>query len=196
MNTKERLSENRKIKLLYKTILIVSGLVILVTTMYGLIESIRGYFTTGVVTVGEILVGIEWPLPYFAKPVTYLSFAIVAFWFSLVKLYQHSINNFSNLRVTLLSFIALLVAFGAAYEVLYNFTVWGALMSAEAFRGYVNPDFLNIPYPNPKVPWNLVFATKFFIALFVISSYSWIILQRRHSLYKEEVRTLKRRTVQ
>ena len=83
----------------------------------------------------------------------------------------------SQLKRSFLIFFSLIVAFGSGYEVLYNFTVWGALMSAEAFSGILNPDFLNIAYPNPKTPWNLVFATKLFIALFVISLHSLYILK-------------------
>ena len=67
------------------------------------------------------------------------------------------------------------------YEVLYNFTVWGALMSAEAISGYINPDFLNIAYPNPNTPWNLVFATKIFLAIFTSSLYSFYFLATNQS---------------
>ena len=60
-----------------KILILISGLTILVITIYGLILSVLGYTTEGAITIGEALVSIEWPLNFFAKPVTYLSFGIV-----------------------------------------------------------------------------------------------------------------------
>ena len=177
MNMKISAMEDPSVRRLYISIAIISAIFISVTSLYGLIEAVRGYLTDSIITVGENLVDIEWPLPYFAKPVTYLSFSLVAFWYSITHIYHKKFVEISQLKRSFLIFFSLIVAFGSGYEVLYNFTVWGALMSAEAFSGILNPDFLNIAYPNPKTPWNLVFATKLFIALFVISLHSLYILK-------------------
>jgi hypothetical protein len=37
---------------------------------------------------------------------------------------------------------------------------------------------LNIPYPNPKTPWSLVFATKMFLAAFVISAHAVYLISK------------------
>ena len=159
--------------LINKILILFSGLTILIITLYGLILSVLGYTTEGVITIGEALVSIEWPLDFFAKPVTYLSFGIICFIYNLLHYYKNQITKLSIFSRNIILFICFIFIFGAGYEVLYNFTVWGALMSAEAISGYINPDFLNIAYPNPNTPWNLVFATKIFLAIFTSSIYSF-----------------------
>ena len=60
------------------------------------------------------------------------------------------------------------------YEVLYNFTVLNAQMTA-GFIGGATPDIdrLSIAYPDTDRPWNLVFATKVFLAAFIISTHAF-----------------------
>ena len=50
------------------------------------------------------------------------------------------------------------------YEFVYNFMVWSSLITVDAMQGVMKLDTINVPYPNPKVPWNLVFATKMSLA--------------------------------
>jgi len=60
------------------------------------------------------------------------------------------------------------------YEVLYNFTVLNAQISAGIVDGVVpDIDSLTIAYPDPNRPWNLIFATKIFLAAFIISSHAF-----------------------
>jgi hypothetical protein len=40
-------------------------------------------------------------------------------------------------------------------------------------------DSINIPYPNPQTPWNLVFATKMSLAAFLISSHAFYIISKK-----------------
>ncbi|MDG6981630.1 MAG: hypothetical protein JRN51_11040, partial [Nitrososphaerota archaeon] len=58
----------------------------------------------------------------------------------------------------------------AAYEVMYNFMVWGSLFVIACQQGVAsvtcNPDTLSTVYP---AQWSLVFATRAFSSLFVIS---------------------------
>jgi hypothetical protein len=37
-------------------------------------------------------------------------------------------------------------------------------------------EIVSYPYPNPETPWNLVFATKMILAVFLISAYAYWIL--------------------
>ena len=58
------------------------------------------------------------------------------------------------------------------YEVLYNFTVLNVQMTAGVVNGVVpDIDKLLVAYPDPDRPWNLVFATKVFLAAFIISGH-------------------------
>ena len=60
------------------------------------------------------------------------------------------------------------------YEVLYNFTVLNAQMTAGIIDGVVpDIDKLLVAYPDPDRPWNLVFATKIFLASFIITTHGF-----------------------
>jgi len=60
------------------------------------------------------------------------------------------------------------------YEVLYNFTVLNAKITAGMIEGNVpNIDMLSIAYPDPDRPWNLVFATKVWLAALIISAHAF-----------------------
>jgi hypothetical protein len=39
-------------------------------------------------------------------------------------------------------------------------------------------DGISVPYPNPKTPWNLVFATKMTLSAFLISAHGFYIISR------------------
>jgi len=65
------------------------------------------------------------------------------------------------------------------YEVLYNFTVLNAQMTAGVIDGLVpDIDKLSVAYPDPDRPWNLVFATKVFLASFIISTHAFYLSTR------------------
>jgi hypothetical protein len=59
------------------------------------------------------------------------------------------------------------------YETIYNFLVLNAQITAGIVGGKVpDIDSLTIAYPDPNRPWNLIFATKMFLAGFIISSHA------------------------
>ena len=169
-------SENRSVRALYKYVAGISAIVVLTTTAYGLAEATRQYLTGGLITVGEALVTVEFPFPFFAKPITYLSVGSVVLWYALIQLNQERIQQMAHSRRSFLSLLAVVFAFASFYEMVYNFVIWNALITADAISGQIRIDLLNIKYPIPSIPWNLVFATKMFSALFAISLYSLIFL--------------------
>jgi len=58
--------------------------------------------------------------------------------------------------------------------------LWGAFFGEQLIRSLVtNPDIVTGPGP---IPWNLVFATKMFSSLFVISGYTVYFLRRIHQV--------------
>ena len=74
--------------------------------------------------------------------------------------------------MALLQLMLLGFAIITLYEVLYNFTVLNAKIAAGIIEGIVpDIDHLSIAYPDPNRPWNLVFATKMFLAAFIISAH-------------------------
>lgn len=163
-----------KTRKIYRLVSWVSGLTIVATIVYGIVASVAE--TGGGLAVGVVLVEIDWPFPpYFAKPVSYFSIAAVAFFYSTLKLWEQRIARWPSWLLQTLTLFGFVVAFASAYEVMYNFMLWGAIYSVEFLKNVTNPDFINTPF---TVPWNLVFATKAFSALFVISGYSVYFLRR------------------
>lgn len=70
-----------------------------------------------------------------------------------------------------LTIISLFAMFVSSYEVMYNFMLWGSLISSLSRNGAVehNIDMLVNPFPNPDMAWNLVFATKVFTTILFMS---------------------------
>lgn len=147
--------------------------VIVVVVVYGVVASL---ITTGTeLAIGIALVNIEWPLPFFAKPVSYFSVACVALFYSGMRLWEERIAKWPHQLLSFLQLAGFVVAFASAYEVLYNFMIWGAFFSVQILQGVSNPSLISTGVP---IPWNLDFATKAFSALFVISGYSVYYLRR------------------
>jgi len=171
--------DEERIRLLYKVIAVVAAVTMAVVCLYAL----GTYLKSGSEAVGDVLVRVEFPPPdvfplFYAKPVTWLSVSLAAFWFSLLQLLQPRFARISPFGRTVFQFIAFLAISITAYEVFFNFSLWSALMASNDLRGRLNPDVLINPYPNPEIPWNLVFATKVYTAALVMSLYSLYYLYR------------------
>ncbi len=160
---------DEKTRRLYRIVSWVSGLTALAVVIYGAVSAVVG------APVGESLVDVEFPFPYFAKPISYFSVASVAFFYSSTKIWEERISRWSPARLSFLQLFSFVVAFASAYEVLYNFMLWGSIFSVEVLRGILNPNIVVCCLP---VTWNLTFATKVFSALFAISGYAVYFLRR------------------
>jgi len=171
--------EEQRTRTMYKVVAWVSGITIVAVLVYGLVTAILG----GLQAVGTSLVDVEFPVSFMAKPVTYLSIASVTFFYSSMQLYQNSIARWPLFRLSLIQLFAIVVALSSAYEVLYNFMLWGAFLSNELLTTSIQALYAinNATSPGP-VPWNLVFATKIFFSLFIISGYGVYFLWRIHRL--------------
>lgn len=172
-------SEKEKIKSLYRAVCLITGTIIVITIIYGVVATI----TQGADVVGETLVNIEFPsmslaILFYAKPITWLFASVIAFWFSFIELNKERIMRLSSVKKHYMMLISFFVGAMALYEVLFNFTLWGGLIAAHEAAGTLNPDFLKNPFPNPKIPWNLVFATKLILALTINAFYTFFFLWR------------------
>lgn len=170
-------SDGREL-LVYKVVALISGIVMVLSFGYGVYEMFLEYITTGSFVIGAAMVSIEFPYKYFAKPVTYFAVSLVVFWYSIMHIVHKKIISLSKEVKALLSIIALGIAYVSGYELLYNFMVWDAIVVTQMFKGNVNIDQATIGYPDPNLPWNLVFATKLFSALFVIALYTFYYLTK------------------
>jgi hypothetical protein len=173
-----RKSEQRT-RLMYEVVAWVSAITIIAAIGYGLVTALL----SGLSVVGTSFVDVEWPFTFMAKPVTYLAIAMVTFFYSSLRLWQNNIARWSLFRLSAVQLFAMVVAFSSGYEVLYNFMLWGAFLSKELITSSVitiiNVNAVSSPGP---VPWNLVFATKVFMSLFVISAYVAYFLRRIHRI--------------
>jgi hypothetical protein len=147
------------------------GMVII--TSYGLYISAGEYIKTGRIVIGEVLVNTEVPFSGFAKLVTYLMILSVVTWYSVTKIGGEKVTNIRNSSKSILQLIAIAIAVIALYEFMYNFIIWSSLITDNALKGIANTDQINISYPNPETPWNLVFATKMNLAAFLISAHAF-----------------------
>jgi hypothetical protein len=179
-------TEEEKVRTFYKLISLISLLVISITSAYGILATI----IQGGNVVGEILVTLEVPpisvFPlFYSKPITWLSASILALFFSSLELGKDKVIQWSKPRRNFLRFLAFFVAAMAAYEVLFNFTLWSGLIARDSIIGELNVDIIKNTFPNPNTPWNIVFATKLFTVLTIISAYAFFYLQRIESIISQ-----------
>ena len=167
-------------RLMYKIVCAGSGITILLTLAYGITTSAL-YASGSIPVIGQNMVNVAWPLPYLAQPVDYLSVASVIFFYTAIRLWQNRVAQWSHLELASIQLVAIVVAFASAYEVMYNFMLWGAYFSVQVLINNLqaNPILTSTPGPTP---WNLVFATKVFMSLFVISGYTAYFLRKVHQV--------------
>lgn len=147
-------------------------------TFYSLYVTLNEYMQTGRVVIGEVLVETEFPLPGLAKLVTYLMIVSVVGWYCVVKLGGEAVSSIPKWLKAVLQLIVLVIAIVALYEFVYNFIVWNSLITADAIEGVLDFDGIEVSYPNPKTPWNLVFATKMSLAAFLISAHGFYTMSK------------------
>ena len=167
-------------RLMYTVVCGASGIIILMSLAYGVATSAL-YASGSIPVIGQNMVNVSFPLPYFAQPVDYLSVASVIFFYTAIRLWQNKVAQWSHLELASLQLVAIVVAFASAYEVMYNFMLWEAYFSVQVLYNNIaaNPILLSSPGPTP---WNLVFATKVFMSLFVISGYTVYFLRKVHQV--------------
>lgn len=147
-------------------------------TVYALYISIGEYMSSGRVVIGEVLVYTDFPAHGLAKLVTYLMVVSVVGWYCVTKLGGDKVKDISKPVKTILQLVVLAITVVAFYEFIYNLIIWNSLITADAVKGIIRLDNINVPYPNPSTPWNLVFATKMSLAAFLISAHGFYIMSR------------------
>lgn len=143
----------------------------------------------GTYVMGEVLVTTELPFPHFAKLTTWLFFSCIIGWYCVSRIGWKKAVGLHSWRMSLLQLMLLSFAIINLYEVLYNFTILNAQITAGIVNGQVpDIDRLTIAYPDHTRPWNLIFATKIFLVGFLISAHAFYLSTRpRKSL--EELET-------
>ena len=78
----------------------------------------------------------------------------------------------------MLQLILLAMTVIALYEFIYNFSIWSSFITHNMIKGKYNMDSISVPYPHPKTPWNIIFATKMTLAALLISSHGFYIMSK------------------
>jgi hypothetical protein len=123
-------------------------------------------------------VNTEFPGQGLAKLVTYLMIVSVVGWYCVTRLGGEKVKDIPQSIKSILQLIVLAIAVIALYEFIYNFIIWSSLITADAMKGIIRLDDINLPYPNPKTPWNLVFATKMSLSAFLIAAHGFYVMSK------------------
>ena len=147
---------------------------------------------------GENMVSIEVvliPNVIFMKPITIaVILAYLAVLTTLSHIGDYAVKKWGEKEFFVLEVFTGILMFISGYEILFNFTLWSAMIASLTTSGTVNGniDLLYNIFPNPDTPWNIVFATKIFYLMFLSSVTSfyyvnrWKLLKREIEGYKQE----------
>jgi hypothetical protein len=175
--------EDVRTRKIFLVIFYCCAIIMAAITFYALYVSIGEYIKTGRVVVGEVLVNTEFPTQGLAKLVTYLMIVSVVGWYCVTRLGGEKVKDIPKSVRSIFQLIVLAIAVIALYEFIYNFIIWSSLITADAMKGIIRLDDINLPYPNPKTPWNLVFATKMSLSAFLIAAHGFYIMSKSSKKY-------------
>lgn len=121
---------------------------------------------------------------FFAKPITWFCYAAFLYWSFGLEAQKSHFLRFSDKTRRFMFVVTAVIAFGALYEIFFNFMLWGALevLANNCSVPPCNPDFASNPWPNLRTPLSLTFSTKVVTLVFALSVYSLYYL---HKIDKE-----------
>ncbi|MEM2160569.1 MAG: hypothetical protein QXN55_06420 [Candidatus Nitrosotenuis sp.] len=179
MKVHHHLQETDRAYKVYLYIFYVCAFLMLSITVYATWAMLQEWNEKGTYVMGEVLVTTEFPFPHFAKLITWLFFACIIGWYCVSRIGWKKTVRLYSWRMSLLQLMLLGFAIINLYEVLYNFTVLNAQITAGIIDGQMpDIDRLTIAYPDPHRPWNLIFATKIFLVGFLISAHAFYLSTR------------------
>jgi hypothetical protein len=154
----------------------ICGFIMVSTLVFGVYVTMIEWMEDGKYVMGEAIHNTVFPFENFARVSTWIFFSTIIGWYCVTRIgwRRTAGNKIIGWRMGLLQLMLLGFAIITLYEVLYNFTVLNATMTAGVIEGQVpDIDKLSVAYPDPDRPWNLVFATKVFLAAFIISAHAF-----------------------
>ncbi|MBA4719294.1 MAG: hypothetical protein HRO68_09450 [Nitrosopumilus sp.] len=175
----------------YLYIFYVCGFIMVSSLVFGVYVTMIEWIENGTYVMGEAIHNATIPFENFARVTTWIFFSTTIGWYCVTRIgwRRTAGNKIVGTRMALLQLMLLGFSIIALYEVLYNFTVLNAQITAGVIDGQVpDIDRLSVAYPDPDRPWNLVFATKIFLAGFIISTHAFYLsIKPRKSLDEPEI---------
>lgn len=154
----------------------VCGFIMVSSLVFGVYVTTIEWIENGTYVMGEAIHNTVIPFENFARVSTWIFFSTIIGWYCVSRIgwKKTAGNKIVGWKMALLQLMLLGFAIITFYEVLYNFTVLNAQITAGVIDGRVpDIDKLYVAYPDPERPWNLVFATKIFLCAFIISAHAF-----------------------
>ena len=175
----------------YLYIFYVCGFIMVSSLVFGVYVTMIEWLENGTYVMGEAIHNTTIPFENFARVTTWIFFSTIIGWYCVTRIgwKRTAGDKIIGTRMALLQLMLLGFSIIALYEVLYNFTVLNAQITAGVVNGLVpDIDMLSVAYPDPDRPWNLIFATKIFLAGFTISTHAFYLsIKPRKSLDESEI---------
>jgi len=175
----------------YLYIFYICGFIMASSLVFGVYVTMIEWIENGTYVMGEAIHNTTIPFENFARVTTWIFFSTIIGWYCVTRIgwRRTAGNKIVGTKMALLQLMLLGFSIITLYEVLYNFTVLNAQIAAGIVDGIVpDIDRLSIAYPDPDRPWNLIFATKIFLAGFIISTHAFYLsIKPRKSLDKPEI---------
>ena len=177
----EHLEESDAAYKVFLYIFYTSAAMMLGIMAFGIWASTVEWLEKGTYVMGEVIHNTVVPFENFARLSTWLFFSSIIGWYCVSRIgWKKTVaGKISGRRMALLQLMLLGFVIISLYEVLYNFTLLNAAVAA-GMAGGATPDIdrLSVAYPDPNAPWNLVFATKIFLAALIISGHAFYLSTR------------------
>jgi hypothetical protein len=174
----------------YLYIFYVCGFIMVASLVFGVYVTTIEWIENGTYVMGEAINNTTIPFENFARVTTWIFFSTIIGWYCVTRIgwKRTAGDKIVGAKMSLLQLMLLGFSIIALYEVLYNFTVLNAQITAGIINGQVpDIDRLSVAYPDPDRPWNLIFATKIFLAGFIISTHGFYLsIKPRKSLDESE----------
>jgi hypothetical protein len=171
-------SKFRSRLVLHEIIFFVCLTVVVGLSAYGIVAALNGHIDV----IGATFVNTGIPFGFFlnlsVQPITLLMAASLGLAYSGLELAKPTFYRLNKTHLSFLKLIAFIVIVFAGYEIMYNFAIWTAQIFTSSLLGYLNPDIIVSAFPNPKTPWNLVFATELFTTAFAVSFYCFYFVRQ------------------
>ncbi len=161
---------------IYLYIFYVCGVIMVSITVFGVYSMMDEWGKNGTYVMGEILNTTVIPFENFSRLTTWLFFSTIIGWYCVTRIgwKRTASNKIVGWRMSLLQLMLLSLTIISLYEVLWNFSVLTSLITAGVVNGnFPDIDTLSVGYPDSNRPWNLIFATKIFLAGTIISAHAF-----------------------
>ena len=163
----------------YLYIFYVCGFIMGASLVFGVYVTMQEWLANGTYVMGEAIHNTTIPFENFARVSTWIFFSTIIGWYCVSRIGWKKTTKLMTWKMALLQLMLLGFAIICGYEVLYNFTVLNAQITAGIVDGQVpDIDRLTVAYPDPDRPWNLIFSTKIFLSAFIISAHAFYLSTR------------------